>query len=109
LIGENTDGKGFLKALREDGQCNPEGKKIMVLGAGGASRAICTELALVGAGEILIANRSFSKAETLAGHISSHTGTKASALVWKSHLGLPPDLDILVNATSIGLYPDSEN
>jgi shikimate dehydrogenase len=48
LIGENTDGKGFLRALREDGKLDPAGLRVVVLGAGGAARAITVELALAG-------------------------------------------------------------
>ena len=49
LIGENTDGKGFLRGVRADAQVDPRNKRIVVLGAGGAARAIVTELALAGA------------------------------------------------------------
>jgi shikimate dehydrogenase len=45
LIGANTDGKGFLKALRDDAHMDPAGRKFMILGAGGAARSICVELA----------------------------------------------------------------
>src|SRR5687767_11599129 len=45
FIGENTDGKGFLRGLRVDAGIDPAGKRIVVLGAGGAARAIATELA----------------------------------------------------------------
>src|SRR5438552_2620159 len=48
LIGENTDGKGFLRGLRVDAGIDPQGKRAIVLGAGGAARAIVTELALAG-------------------------------------------------------------
>lgn len=58
LIGANTDGKGFLRALNDDAKLNPAGKKFVVLGAGGAARAITVELALAGAAEIVIVNRS---------------------------------------------------
>src|ERR1022692_2580301 len=58
LIGENTDGKGFLRGVREEAGIDPAGKHIVVLGAGGAARAITVELALAGAGRITIWNRS---------------------------------------------------
>src|SRR5271165_1537208 len=50
LIGENTDGKGFLYGLRTDAGVDPKGQRAVVLGAGGAARAIVTELVLAGAG-----------------------------------------------------------
>ena len=48
FIGENTDGKGFLRGLRQDGGIDPKGKRVVILGAGGAARAIATELGLAG-------------------------------------------------------------
>jgi shikimate dehydrogenase len=65
LIGENTDGKGFLKSLREDAGVDPHGKRVVVLGAGGAARAITVELALAGAQHITIVNRSAGRGQTL--------------------------------------------
>ena len=56
LIGENTDGKGFLKSLEEI--ADPAGKRIVMFGAGGAARAIGVEVALAGATHITIVNRS---------------------------------------------------
>ncbi|MCU0879716.1 MAG: shikimate dehydrogenase, partial [Pirellulaceae bacterium] len=56
LVGENTDGKGFVQSLREFGELT--GKRVVVLGAGGAARAIAVELGLSGVGEITIVNRS---------------------------------------------------
>ena len=53
LIGENTDGKGFLRGVRQDAGIDPNGKRCVVLGAGGAARAIVTELALAGAANVL--------------------------------------------------------
>ena len=58
LIGENTDGKGFLRGVRQDAGVDPKGRRAVVLGAGGAARAIVTELALAGASDVLVVNRS---------------------------------------------------
>src|ERR1051326_8811975 len=65
FIGENTDGKGFLRGVREDGGIDPRGKRIVVLGAGGAARAITVELALAGAAEITIWNRAVQRGRDL--------------------------------------------
>src|SRR5262245_52329461 len=54
-IGENTDGKGFVQSLR--GHCEPAGKTMVLLGAGGAARAIGVEMALAGARKITVVNR----------------------------------------------------
>ena len=48
LIGENTDGKGFLRSIRDDAGIDPAGKRVVFLGAGGAARAMTVELALAG-------------------------------------------------------------
>ena len=74
LIGENTDGKGFLRGLRMDAGLDPRGKRAVVLGAGGASRAIVTELALAGAAEILVVNRSVERGRQMTEELASKTG-----------------------------------
>jgi len=58
LIGDNTDGKGFMTALTQDAGVNLGGKRVVVLGAGGAARAITVELALAGAASLTVVNRS---------------------------------------------------
>src|SRR5215510_6851293 len=64
LIGENTDGQGFLTSLRT--VADPEGTKVTILGAGGAARAISVDLDVAGATEITIVNRNLERAEELA-------------------------------------------
>src|SRR5262245_5712438 len=73
LIGENTDGKGFLRGVREEGRTDPRGKSIVVLGAGGAARAITVELALAGAGRITLWNRSAERGQALCQHLKERT------------------------------------
>lgn len=106
LIGENTDGKGFLRALRDDGKVDPQGKQIVVLGAGGAARAMTVELALAGAARITVVNRSSSRGEDLVALLNTKTETSAQFVSWNGPYTLPAETDVLVNATSIGLYPD---
>ncbi len=108
LIGENTDGKGFLRSLREDAQVHPAGKKILILGAGGAARAIAVELALAGASHMTIVNRTPARGQELVTLLNEHTETKAVFVEWKAAYSIPENTDILVNATSIGLFPDVE-
>ncbi len=103
--GENTDGKGFLASLREEAGVDPEGKRVVVLGAGGAARAITVELALHGALDITVVNRDRTRGETLAGLLGEKTPVKARYSPWTKGIAIPADTDILVNATSIGLYP----
>jgi len=111
LIGENTDGKGFLQSLRQ--VVDPEGKSIVMFGAGGAARAIAVELAFAGAKKILIVNRDDKRGRDLADLLNSKTKITASntSLSGSNAAGsggvrVPDGTDIVVNATSIGLYPD---
>lgn len=103
-IGENTDGKGFLQSLVE--QIDPAGKKLVLLGAGGAARAIGVETALAGMREIVVVNRSPARGQQLAELIASKTPAKASFAPWQGDYRVPAGTDIVVQATSIGLYPD---
>jgi shikimate dehydrogenase len=106
LLGENTDGKGFMQALTQDAQVNPAGKKIVVLGAGGAARAITVELALAGAAQITIVNRGIERGQTLVTLLNEKTPTQADFVQWQGPYALPPHTDVLINATSIGLFPN---
>ena len=112
LIGENTDGKGFVSSLRE--LTDPAGKKCLIFGAGGAARAISVELALAGCAEINIVNRSTSRGQTLVDLLNQEVAATcaspfhASFSPWDADYDIPSDTDIVINATSIGLYPDIE-
>lgn len=105
LIGQNTDGKGFMRALVDDAGVKPTGKRIVILGAGGAARAISVELALAGAAEITIVNRAVERGQSLVALLNEKTPTTASLVPWDSTYALSPGVDVLVNATSIGLFP----
>src|SRR5215471_17684911 len=102
LIGENTDGKGFLRGVREDGGVNPAGKNVLVLGAGGAARAITVELALAGAVRITVVNRTAERGQALCDHLLKHTRANATFEPWRGTCSIGPSVDILVNASSIG-------
>lgn len=105
FIGENTDGKGFLASLQT--LVDPAGKTVVLFGAGGAARAIAVELALAGAASLLIVNRDSARGSELAHLISSTTATQARHLAWSPAFHLPPEADIVINATSIGLYDET--
>lgn len=107
-IGENTDGKGFLRGVRTDAGMNPEGKRVVMLGAGGAARAIGTELVLAGAADLLVVNRSPSRGEPMVADLRSATGGSIQFERWQGTYAVPSDCDLFVNATSIGLYPDMD-
>jgi shikimate dehydrogenase len=102
-IGENTDGKGFLKSLKT--VVSPAGKRIVILGAGGAARAIAVELALENASEIVV-NRDESRAVSLVNLLNSKTNCKSEFHPWTKVYEVPKNVDILVNATSIGMAPN---
>jgi len=102
LIGENTDGKGFLRSLQslED----PKGKSVVLFGAGGAARAIAVELALAGAGRITVVNRSQTRGAELASLLREKLSADAPFVVWNGDYSVPAGTDIVINGTSIGLY-----
>ena len=102
-IGENTDGQGFVEALRP--VCELEGQRVTLFGAGGAGRAVAVELALAGAAHITVVNRSRPRGQELADLITSKTGASAEYTHWSPAMPIPPGTGIVVNATAIGLYP----
>jgi len=103
-VGENTDGQGFLTALRT--VADPVGKSLVVLGAGGAARAIAVESALAGARSITIVNRDHARGLELTALLAARTPASAELVAWDGPYSVPDDTDIVVNATPVGLYPD---
>ena len=106
FIGENTDGKGFLQSLMA--VINPMGLRAVMFGAGGAARACAVEMALAGLSQITIVNRDAKRGQILVDLINSKTPAKAELVEWDKAFIVPADTAIVVNATSIGLYPDVE-
>ncbi|HEX4679957.1 MAG TPA: shikimate dehydrogenase [Gaiellaceae bacterium] len=104
FIGENTDGQGFLTALRT--VVDPAGKSLVMFGAGGAARAIAVESALAGAATITIVNRTEARGAELVALLNERTSTDAALLVSQGAYSVPDGTDIVVNATSVGLFPD---
>lgn len=106
LIGENTDGKGFLRSLQDDVSVNPAGKRVVVLGAGGAARAITVELALAGVSYITVVNRTPARGQALVDLLNKNTSVTAEFIGWDMTFPVPTNTDVLINATSIGLFPN---
>jgi shikimate dehydrogenase len=104
FIGENTDGAGFVTALRS--VVDPAGKSVFLLGAGGAARAIAVETALAGAGAITVCNRNAARGAELVALLDERTPAHADLVVWEGMQRVPAGADVLVNATSVGLAPD---
>ncbi len=109
LIGENTDGKGFMTALTGDAGFDPKGKRVVVLGAGGAARAITVELSLAGAEHLTVVNRSPERGRELVALLNDRTSVKADLEQWIGAYAIPAGTDLLVNATSIGLFPNVDD
>jgi shikimate dehydrogenase len=95
LVGDNTDGAGFVRALREEAELDPVGRCCVVLGAGGAARAVVLALARAGASDVVVVNRTAERAEVAAalagdvGRVGSFDDIAAAGL--------------LVNATPVGM------
>ena len=106
MTGENTDGQGFVRALRA--MRDPAGARVCVLGAGGAARAIVVETALAGAAHVSVMARRVGEAETLADLVRTHTPASADGVELAASAPIPRGTDILVNATQAGLAPDVE-
>ena len=102
LIGENTDGKGFLKSLQS--VIDPQGKSVVLFGAGGAARAIAVELGLAGVRHITIVNRSEERGAELVDLLCEQLQLDARLVVWGGNYAIPEGTDVVINGTSIGLY-----
>lgn len=112
LIGENTDGRGLVRALQNVE--SPKGLNVVMLGAGGAARAIAVELALAGIRHLTVVNRDRARGEALLELLQSDellaqtAGFSASFEPLGDQIRLPGDCDVFVNATSIGMYPNPD-
>lgn len=109
LTGYNTDAPGFLQALVSNG-VDPKGKRVIILGAGGAARAICFALAENGA-HLIILNRTYDAADKLAHHLRQKYNNQFQALILnKENLAQTiKDGNLLVNTTSVGMSPKSDD
>lgn len=110
LIGYNTDGLGFVRSLQEEG-ISVAGKRVLMAGAGGSARSVAIQLALEGAAELVIVNRSLDKALGICEVVARNVpGCRALGLeldegVLRERLG---GADILINATALGMHPNEE-
>jgi len=100
LVGHNTDGQGFVESLRT--VVDPAGLEVVVLGAGGAARAVAVETALAGAASVLVVNRDPGRGEELARVVTAGTGVPAVFVPWTDTFHVPETADVLVHATSVG-------
>jgi shikimate dehydrogenase len=114
LVGFNTDAYGFLKALRDDTKFKPENKKVVILGAGGAARAVCFALLQEKISSLIIANRTLAKAESLAVSLAKYAAnnkmsTEIAAMPWQSSkiTQAVANCQLIVNCTSLGMKSSS--
>jgi len=106
-VGYNTDGPGFINSLKEDAKFDPKGKKAVIIGAGGASRAVATMLAAAGAKTIVFSDMIETKAKQLAGYIRTQLDIPAIAVKIDSN-DLQESIEgseLLVNASPVGMFP----
>lgn len=100
LVGHNTDGQGFVESLRT--VVDPAGLDVVVLGAGGAARAVAVETALAGAASITVVNRNERRGADLARVVTAGTGVPAAYVPWTGAYAVPEGADVVVQATSVG-------
>jgi len=108
LLGYNTDGPGFVHSLESESKIKIKGKKMMIMGAGGAARAVAIQSALVGANEIVIVNRDKEKALAIVQTIRENCSpclAKAYTFtekIWQEKL---VEIDIFIDTSPVGMYP----
>jgi shikimate dehydrogenase len=106
LKGFNTDGDGLVESLRYEKNVDPKGSRFIILGSGGAARAIVMTLAYEGAAKIYIANRTFNKASELANEVNAIKNCAEAVELKSSEIQrYIPDADVIINTTKVGMYP----
>ncbi len=107
IKGYNTDGQGFIRSMEEGAGLTVRGKRVFVLGSGGAARAITMTLAAHGVDRIYICNRRREKAEALSSEINAKIKDCSAAVAFepKTMEGMLKNIDILINTTSVGMHP----
>ena len=120
LLGFNSDAYGFIEVLDKEGHFDPEGKRVVILGAGGAARAVGFALVQKNASSLVIINRTFKRAQTLADSLASYSiysssgletaKTEVAALPWQS-LGSHQTFShchLIINCTTMGMKHSSQ-
>ena len=103
LVGYNTDAFGIVQSLKADGDLDPLPPKVVLLGAGGAARAVLYALlARDEVEEVLLLNRTVEKAAALAGDLDSTGKVRVGSLAETASIG---DAGLLINATALGMHP----
>ncbi len=103
LIGHNTDGRGFLRSLKQDARFHYKNKTFLMVGSGGAARAVAFSLAISGASRLFLFDIDQRKSGALARDIRKRTGADATAIAAKDIAAAARTADCLINATPLGL------
>ena len=106
LIGHNNDGKGVVKAIEK---VTPlAGQRVVMLGAGGAGRAMAVELAWAGAAHLTLVTRRQEQGEEVAATVTRASGVPAVWQSWQGKVAVPAGTTLLMNATHLGCAPELE-
>ena len=106
LIGHNNDGKGVVKAIEK--VTSLRGQRVVMLGAGGAGRAMAAELAWAGAEQLTLITRRQEQGEEVAAMVTRVSGVAAEWRPWEGDVVLPKGTTLVMNATHLGCAPDLE-
>jgi shikimate dehydrogenase len=106
MIGHNNDGKGVVKAIEK--VTSIAGKRIVMLGAGGAGRAMAVEIARAGAAHLTVITRRQSQGVEVAKLVQQATGVPTEWILWAGDIALPEGTQIVLNATHLGALPELE-
>jgi len=106
LIGHNNDGKGVVKAIQK--QRSLKGEHVVMLGAGGAGRAMAVEIAWAGVAQLTLVTRREAQGREVADRITAVSAVPATWQAWSSPVRVPQGTTLLMNATHLGCAPDLE-
>ena len=107
LVGHNNDGKGVVKAIRKAAPL--EGQRVVMLGAGGAGRAMAVEIAWAGAAHLTLVTRRQEQGREVAERVTKASGVPCEWQQWRSPVRMPKGTTMLMNATHLGCAPDLEH
>ena len=107
IIGHNNDGKGVVKAIEK--VTSIVGKRVTMLGAGGAGRAMAVEIARAKASHLTIITRRESQGRDVANIVQNATGVPTQWVAWSGPVAVPKGTQILLNATHLGALPECES
>jgi shikimate dehydrogenase len=106
LIGHNNDGKGVVKAIEKVAPL--KGRQVVMLGAGGAGRAMAVEIAWAGAEQLTLITRREAQGREVAELVQQASGVPCTWQSWQAPLQVPSGTDLLMNATHLGCAPELE-